>query len=699
MIIILSASPQTRSNALTRTALTHFFTRSLRRHGRLVGPAGLLVAMSGGVAMAEDGESVYFSEVPLVLTASRLAQTPFQAPAPVTVIDRETIEASGFTELHDLLRLVPGFLVADWADGSPTVANHGLGDGYGRRIKVLIDGRTVNTPLRGNVDWQDLPIRVEDVERVEVVRGPDGAAYGANSFQGVVQFITRAPQTESGNTLIVRGGNNGFQDVGLRINGVTTNGLDWRATASQRRADNFHQWNGGSVESIERTVANLQGSMQLNYSDRLRFFAGVTDGYNRTGVPDSLAAPIHHVPIQEVQLQLGWVRSFGPESELALQYYHQDHSEENDWTINAPRLRLPINQDTDQHRDAVELQLTHRFGPEWHTLWGASFERNTVRSPYYFDTGKTIGGNQWQTFGSVTWTPLPELSINLGGTYEDNLYGGTLFSPRAAVNYAFSPFSVVRLSGGTAYRSPTAQESESFQVTRLNGRVIDIGVWSRQQLDSERVHFVELGYVGSLPKLGLSFDARVFHETYDRYIDDQRCRYSTDNPSRRCKFPIPPWLFQNRALGQADTNFLVNSGSVQIDGTDFRLDWRKPGWGRLILNQSFIDIDERQANSDPDMVLSAPHSITSVLFIKELPDRWSASVGFYHTTQMYWLNEGDVVPSSGRTDLRLAKRFGPPGRESEIAFTYQSVEGDYTDFHQGKYRHQNLAFGTLKLAW
>lgn len=649
---------------------------------------------------SEAAEDLYFGDVPLVLTASRLVQTPFEAPAPVTVIDRETIEASGFTELHDLLRLVPGFLVADWGGGSPTVVNHGLGDAFGRRIKVLIDGRTVNNPLRGNVDWQDMPIRVDDLERIEVVRGPDGAAYGANAFEGVVQFITRSPTTEAGTALIARGGNNGFQDLGLRINGSTEGGLDWRATVSQRRADPFHRFElDGTMKSTERNVANLQGVLQLNNADQLRFFAGLTAGYNRSGIPDEPAYPTHHIPVEEAQLQLVWQRSFSPDSEFTLQYAHQQHSVEDHYTVTSPRLILPIRQDVDMRRDELDFQITHRFSPAWQALAGASVRRDAVRSRYYFDDSNNAGGTQYQVFGNITWNPLPGLGLNLGGTWENHYSGGQLFSPRAAVNYAFTPFSVLRLSTGTAYRAPTVQESESLQLTRHNGQVIDIGLWSRNELDSERVRFIELGYVGSLPELGLSLDARLFHEKFDRFIDEQRCRYDTSNPARRCAWPQPTWLRQNRALGSADTLFLVNGSSVSMDGVDFRLDWRKPGWGRVILNQSFIDVDELKSNTDPDLVLSAPHSTSSLLFIKELPDRWSASLGFYYADKMYWLNDGDIVPSHGRTDLRLAKRFGPAERENEIAFTWQSVEGDYIDFHQGKYQHQSFVFATLKLAW
>lgn len=138
-------------------------------HCLLPRAAAVTIAMfAGGAAQAAE---LFFEDIPIVLTASRIAQSPLDAPVAVSVIDREMIRASGFTEIHDLLRLVPGFLVADWPEGSPVVARHGLGDAYDRRIKVMVDGRTVNRPLSGDTAWLDLPVRVDDIERVEVVRG------------------------------------------------------------------------------------------------------------------------------------------------------------------------------------------------------------------------------------------------------------------------------------------------------------------------------------------------------------------------------------------------------------------------------------------------------------------------------------------------------------------------------------------------
>jgi len=154
--------------------------------------------------LSDPSAEALFEAMPLVLTASRMAQSALDAPASIFVIDREMIEASGFTEIHDLLRLVPGYLVTDWPDGQPSVANHGLGDAYGNRLKVMLDGTAINNPLRGDVLWTDLPLRVDDIQRIEVIRGPNGAAYGAGAFQGVVNIITRSPVTESGVSFIGR---------------------------------------------------------------------------------------------------------------------------------------------------------------------------------------------------------------------------------------------------------------------------------------------------------------------------------------------------------------------------------------------------------------------------------------------------------------------------------------------------------------
>ncbi len=133
-------------------------------------------------ARADLSEADFLDELPVVLSVSRLSQPVSDAPAAVTVIDQDMIRASGFRDIPDLLRLVPGFSVAYTRDNTWAAGYHGLGDAYSRRFQVLVDGRSIYSPHYGAVNWTDLPLAIDDIERIEVVRGPNAAVYGANAF-------------------------------------------------------------------------------------------------------------------------------------------------------------------------------------------------------------------------------------------------------------------------------------------------------------------------------------------------------------------------------------------------------------------------------------------------------------------------------------------------------------------------------------
>jgi iron complex outermembrane receptor protein len=132
------------------------------------------------------------TNVPLVVTPSRLPQRLDESPSTVTVIDRALIEASGARRLVDVLQLVPGFYVGYKYNNQPTAAYHGLSDEAARRLLLLVNGQRIFQFARGVVDWNNLPIPLEDVERIEVVRGPDAATYGSNAFAAVINIQTRS---------------------------------------------------------------------------------------------------------------------------------------------------------------------------------------------------------------------------------------------------------------------------------------------------------------------------------------------------------------------------------------------------------------------------------------------------------------------------------------------------------------------------
>ena len=125
-----------------------------------------------------------------VLTPARLPQRLDEAPNAMTVIDRAMIEASGARRLEEVLRLVPGFQVGHKYNNQPTAAYHGLSDEFARRVLVLVNGQRIFQYSWGGVDWNNLPIPLKDIERIEVIRGPSAAAYGSNALTAVINLQT-----------------------------------------------------------------------------------------------------------------------------------------------------------------------------------------------------------------------------------------------------------------------------------------------------------------------------------------------------------------------------------------------------------------------------------------------------------------------------------------------------------------------------
>ena len=683
-----------------------------RRLGKwgLTGGLALLIAASGPAASSDD-PNPFFNDMPWVLTASRLSQPTTGSPAPVTVIDRALIDASGYTEIYDLLRLVPGYQVADWPEGSPVVASHGLGDAYDRRIKVLIDGRNVNHPLWGDTRWDNLPLRVDDIERIEVVRGPNGAAYGVNAFQGVINLITRTAATENGQTVITRFGPGGFFDHGVRLNAKPGANIDWRLSASRRAMTNFETYHEPRsrapfvrlhpVESMRRDVFNLS-VRTLVETDELRLDLGGVAGNARRGSGDDyyIEYPRHTDEMRSVYLHGQWLRTLGPEASLSVRYAFLEDQDRSKWMVTADELPAPVLQDADMdaRRHEVEIQINDRLGDRLTGMLGAGLRIESLRSQQFFSTNRELVARHSQLFGSLDWQATDRLRWSLGGTFESHDEAGTLFSPRLAAIWQLAPDASVRVSTGLAHRAPSLIESNAFETLRADGEVKRVSRTSFDDIDPEQMRFIELGYVAAYRSLGLHVDARAFRESYSGYIDDNSCIYirpglSTDEFDHTrpyCPRPVPG-IF-NPIKNDQKAFYFLNASDFVMTGAEFTLDWQRADWGRVRLTQAFIDIEGRGELSDPDIEKSAPASQTSLLVLKHLPDRWFASVSYYHNHPYYWLNSGDLIPNRDRFDVSVGRRFGKPGGERVVRLTALSVGGDYPDLHRDRYQHEPRVF-------
>ena len=182
-------------------------------------------------------EEDYIRDVPKVLTVSRLSLSIADVAAAVTVVDCETIRASGIVDLPEIFRLVPGFYVgtnlgfvykADYA-----ISYHGLNSAYMGSMQVMINESSAYSPLYGGVKWSELPLAIADIERIEITRGLNVASYGANAFQGTINIITQITDCLSNNRITFTHGS-GRNEV-FYTHSAKLNKLDYRFTAGYKQ--------------------------------------------------------------------------------------------------------------------------------------------------------------------------------------------------------------------------------------------------------------------------------------------------------------------------------------------------------------------------------------------------------------------------------------------------------------------------------
>jgi iron complex outermembrane recepter protein len=303
---------------------------------------GLLLGTAATApAQAFDGDAPLFGDddVPLVLTPARLSQPQSQVPASVTVIDRELIEATGAREIYQLLQLVPGMAAVKVDGNVPTVSYHGTQSRDVRRMLVMIDGRSQYLPGLARVLWNDFPIEIEDIERIEVTRGPAAAAYGANAFQGVINIITRHPQDVSGSTVAVRGGNNSVRD--WRVSTANAdNGISSRVTVASRHDGGYSEPFRGQPRRDAKAVQtiNLRTHVELNERDALEVLAGgsrrvlelPTERSDFDEFTDFTSLPENRS--EEAFAQLRWNRDVSDRHQMRMQAYTQYKRTEEDFS-------------------------------------------------------------------------------------------------------------------------------------------------------------------------------------------------------------------------------------------------------------------------------------------------------------------------------------------------------------------------------
>jgi iron complex outermembrane receptor protein len=277
--------------------------------------------------------------VPQVLTATRLKQSPAAVPGSMTVIDSALINASGARDISELLRLVPGMMVGNINGNQAAVNYHGTNASEARRLQVLIDGRSVYRAGLATVDWSDIPVAMEDIERIEVFRGPNTVSYGANALMAVVNIITRNPADSHGTRMKITHGQRGIDDF-YASQGMGWDGGDLRLSLSGQQDDGFDSDRKGDEYHDSRRLNrfNLAVSQALDEQQSIDWQLNAKDGTNQrpytyrpvfSGITD--AGKNSDVVAKDYAGSLRWNLDINPDHSLYIQGSAQHWDRQQTW--------------------------------------------------------------------------------------------------------------------------------------------------------------------------------------------------------------------------------------------------------------------------------------------------------------------------------------------------------------------------------
>ena len=450
-----------------------------------------------------------------VSTVSRQQSTIGRSPAAVFVIDEEMIRRSGARRVPDLLRMVPGLFVGN-IDGSKwSISSRGFTNRFANKLLVQIDGRTVYTPLFGGVFWDVQGVLLDDIKRIEVIRGPGATIWGANAVNGVINIITKTAAETHGAYAHIGGGSTEHGFAGARLGGRTENDVDWRVSAKWFDRDSFEDVTGLANDASHQGRIGFRTDWKNRCQDVITFQGDWYDGANN----EAKILPL--IGLEQSTEDIGglnvlgrWSRVYDEQSDVSLQLYYD----------RTDRISSGFDQDT----NTIDIDFQHRFSPwKYHqVIWGLGY-RNIWDRLQNNQTPAFISANpQRRTLERVAAFLQDEVTLledrlylTLGAKLSYNTYTQAEVQPSVRMLYLPNERSACWAAFSRAVRTPTRATEDIVLIGPTLPSppfppATPILVFGNRDIDSEELLAYEVGYRKQVNQR-LSWDAALFFNDYE----------------------------------------------------------------------------------------------------------------------------------------------------------------------------------------
>jgi iron complex outermembrane receptor protein len=424
------------------------------------------------------GEALLFLEIPVVVTASRKEQLTTEAPAAVTVVSAEDIRQSGALTIPDVLRMVSGVDVITFSVRDQQVGIRGMNNLLNNKVLVMIDGRSVYYDVNGNVFWHTIPIGLEEIERIEVIKSPISTLYGANAFSGVINIIRKSPKDLAGTHVNLTAGTRKTYISSLIHAGVR-NKIQYQLSAGFDRTD---EWG-----SSDRAGEIARGDFQLSYDIGPEQTVALSGG--RTRADEMKVFTGESIGPATVTGDFDYLRLDYRYARLKVRAYRKAED------IDADILRSGFEVPWETSSTDLDTQYAFDAWKGQSFVLGGNYRHNTIKG------NATVPGDHsqdlWALFIEDDLRITEKLRLVAGVRYDRHPLVKKHFSPRGTILYSPVDGQTARFSISRAYRNPTLVDSYVHVEQPLAPDLLFIQE-GNPDLRSEGVTAYELGYQASV---------------------------------------------------------------------------------------------------------------------------------------------------------------------------------------------------------
>lgn len=526
-----------------------------------------------------------------VTTVSRKSESLSEAAAAIHVITQEDIRRSGVTTLPEALRMSPGLVVSQANARQWAISARGFNGLFANKLLVLMDGRSIYTPLFSGVFWEETDTVLEDLDRIEVVRGPGAALWGANAVNGVINVISKDARETQG-ALISGGGGieqRGFGSV--RYGGQLSSNVHYRVYSTYANRDESTLVEGGGTGDSWWTV---HGGFRLDWEGNSPNRATLQGDFfqNRFGnrvylssldPPGLVPTPVR-AKAEGANLLARWRHDFSDDSDISVQAYYD----------RADRGHVVGN----EIRDTADLDVQHRFaiGERHDLVWGAGYRFSAdeiSESPDFMIRDSETNLQLASAFVQEEWAVVPDrLRLTLGTKLEHNDFTGFEIQPSARLAWLPRDGHMVWGAVSRAVRTPSRGE-RGFTIFAEPPNVLLplppfpflIPFSGSPEIQSEELMAFEIGY-RVRPHRRLSVDWTAFYHDYDNL------RSTIGLPLELRLDPVPHLLFPAT---------VSNDLKGESYGTEISARWRPLESWRLRFAYSLVRMKLHAVGASPSL--------------------------------------------------------------------------------------------------